>query len=50
VQREDGLFAIGWHDDAAGPFESREFAESVAAQNHHAQQERIIRAGQRTKK
>jgi hypothetical protein len=20
VQRDDGLFAIGWHDDAAGPF------------------------------
>jgi hypothetical protein len=30
VQRDDGLWAIGWHDDAAGPFESRLFAESVA--------------------
>jgi hypothetical protein len=30
VEREDGLFQIGWHDDAAGPFESRAFAESVA--------------------
>lgn len=28
VEREDGLFQIGWHD--AGPFESRRFAESVA--------------------
>jgi hypothetical protein len=26
VQREDGFFAIGWHDDAPGPFETRAFA------------------------
>jgi hypothetical protein len=26
------MFAIGWHDDAPGPFESRRFAEAVAAQ------------------
>jgi hypothetical protein len=31
VQRDDGSFAIGWHDGAAGPFESRRFAEAVAA-------------------
>ena len=31
VQRDDGMFAIGWHDDAAGPFESRQFAAAVAA-------------------
>jgi hypothetical protein len=31
VERDDGMFAIGWHDDADGPFESRRFAESVAA-------------------
>ena len=30
-ERDDGLFAIGWHDDAAGPFQSRRHAESVAA-------------------
>jgi hypothetical protein len=31
VQRDDGMFALGWHDDAAGPFASREFAAAVAA-------------------
>ena len=31
VQRDDGMFAIGWHDDAPGPFESRQFALAVAA-------------------
>ena len=31
VQRDDGMFAIGWHDDAAGPFESRTLALAVAA-------------------
>ena len=31
VERDDGLFAIGWHDDADGPFHSRRHAESVAA-------------------
>jgi hypothetical protein len=30
VQREDGFSAIGWHDHAPGPFESRAFAEAVA--------------------
>jgi hypothetical protein len=29
-QRDDGLWSIGFGDDAAGPFESREFAMSVA--------------------
>jgi hypothetical protein len=31
VQRDDGLFQIGWGDEAAGPRESRAFAEAVAA-------------------
>jgi hypothetical protein len=31
VEREDGMFQLGWHDDAPGPFESRTFAEQVAA-------------------
>jgi hypothetical protein len=31
VQRDDGLWSIGWHDDADGPFESRLFALAVAA-------------------
>ena len=31
MQRDDGMFALGWHDDAAGPFASREFAAAVAA-------------------
>ena len=30
VQRDDGMFQIGWHDEAAGPFESRTFAQAVA--------------------
>jgi hypothetical protein len=29
-QRDDGLWSIGFGDDAPGPFESREFAMSVA--------------------
>jgi len=29
-QRDDGLWAIGLGDDSLGPFESREFAQSVA--------------------
>jgi hypothetical protein len=37
VERDDGLFQIGWHDDAAGPFENRQFAESVAVgEGRHA--------------
>ena len=37
-ERDDGLYQIGLHDDAAGPFVSRKFAEAVAAQGegHHA--------------
>jgi hypothetical protein len=31
VQRDDGLWSIGWRDDAAGPFESRRFTEDIAA-------------------
>jgi hypothetical protein len=30
VQRDDGLFEIGHAEGAAGPFETREFAEAVA--------------------
>jgi len=26
VERDDGKWALGWHDDAPGPFESRAFA------------------------
>jgi hypothetical protein len=29
-QRDDGFWSIGFHDEAAGPFESRRFAEAVA--------------------
>jgi hypothetical protein len=32
VQRDDGLFQIGLADLAPGPFVTRKFAESVAAQ------------------
>jgi hypothetical protein len=31
IERDDGLFAIGWGDDKPGPFESRQFAAAVAA-------------------
>jgi prophage regulatory protein len=30
VQRDDGDYQVGLADDAAGPFESRAFAEAVA--------------------
>jgi hypothetical protein len=30
VERDDGKWALGWHDDAAGPFESRAFALAVS--------------------
>jgi hypothetical protein len=30
IQRDDGLWSIGFGDDAPGPFETREFALSVA--------------------
>ena len=30
-ERGDGLFALGWHDDAPGPFATRQFAAAVAA-------------------
>jgi hypothetical protein len=29
-ERDDGKWSIGFHDDAAGPFESRAFALRVA--------------------
>jgi hypothetical protein len=29
VQREDGMYQLGWHDDAAGPFPTRNFAIAV---------------------
>jgi hypothetical protein len=35
-QRDDGLWSIGFDDDAAGPFESREFALSVAGESSPA--------------
>ena len=28
-QRDDGMWSLGFHDDAPGPFPSRNFAESV---------------------
>jgi hypothetical protein len=31
IERDDGMFALGWNDGTAGPFESRTFAEAVAA-------------------
>jgi hypothetical protein len=31
IERDDGRYQIGLHDDAAGPFESRAFAKAVAA-------------------
>jgi hypothetical protein len=34
VQRDDGLWSIGWHDDAPGPFGSRRFAEAVSGVTH----------------
>ena len=30
VERDDGMWSIGWHDDAAGPFRTRDFAVAVA--------------------
>jgi hypothetical protein len=37
VQREeDGMWSIGWHDDAAGPFASRKHAVDVAARKEVA--------------
>jgi hypothetical protein len=29
-QRDDGLWMVGWKDGAAGPVESRQFAQAVA--------------------
>jgi hypothetical protein len=29
VERDDGMWSLGWHDDAAGPFPTRNFAEAV---------------------
>jgi len=34
VMRDDGLWSLGWHDDAQGPFESRRFAEAVSGVTH----------------
>jgi hypothetical protein len=31
VQRDDGQYQIGLHDDAPGPFQTRNFAQSVAS-------------------
>jgi hypothetical protein len=30
VERDDGKWSLGWHDDAPGPFESRAFALAVS--------------------
>jgi hypothetical protein len=30
VQTEDGMYQVGLHDNAAGPFPTRSFAEAVA--------------------
>jgi hypothetical protein len=32
VQRDDGKYQLGIHDDAPGPFESRAFAQAVVDQ------------------
>jgi len=29
VERDDGMWSIGWHDDAPGPFPTRNFAHAV---------------------
>jgi hypothetical protein len=31
IERDDGKWSVGFDDDALGPFESRLFAEAVAA-------------------
>jgi len=36
IQRDDGMFAIGLGDDAAGPFPTMWFALAVAAQQAEA--------------
>jgi hypothetical protein len=36
VERDDGRFQIGLHDDAPGPFPTRSFAQSVIREAHHA--------------
>ena len=32
IERDDGMFQIGFADDAPGPFSTRQFAAAVAAQ------------------
>jgi hypothetical protein len=32
VERDDGGYQIGLHDDAPGPFPNRQFAQAVAEQ------------------
>jgi hypothetical protein len=37
VERDDGMFQIGWHEYAAGPFQTRDFAQAVAiGEGQHA--------------
>jgi hypothetical protein len=36
VQRDDGMFELGFGDCPAGPFETRSFASDVAAQRADA--------------
>jgi hypothetical protein len=44
-QRDDGRYQIGLTDDAAGPFETRSFAEAVAA--HEATRSAWLRRNSR---
>jgi hypothetical protein len=36
VERDDGMWSLGWHDDTPGPFPTRRFAEAIAAQTRRA--------------
>jgi hypothetical protein len=36
VERDDGMFALGWGDDSPGPFESRQFAHAVWWASNHS--------------
>jgi hypothetical protein len=29
VERDDGMFQVGLHEDAAGPFQTRDFAQAI---------------------
>ena len=36
VERDDGMWPLGWHDDAPGPFPTHRFPEAIAAQTRRA--------------